>query len=280
MVDRVIRLVTEGLSGLPFVEGAALGGSRARGTHTERSDIDIGVYYRPGTLDMDALNLLAARLDDGHRTGLVTPPGSWGPWVNGGGWLTVGGCHVDLILRDVGRVEQAVEDAEQGIVAAHYQPGHPHGYVNVMYRGELAVCRLLYAKDDRLRALKAWAESYPAALRRSLVRVFLSEAEFTLTLVRAYAGTEDRYYFAGHVFRVVSCLNQVLFACGEAYCLNEKRAVALLESLGRAPDGYGAKVNALFEALGRSLFECRDLVERLFDEVKRIASETECCQSP
>ncbi|HEN8273905.1 TPA: nucleotidyltransferase domain-containing protein, partial [Enterococcus faecium] len=41
MVGNVIQIVTEKLSSLPFIEGIVLGGSRARGTHTENSDIDI-----------------------------------------------------------------------------------------------------------------------------------------------------------------------------------------------------------------------------------------------
>ncbi len=43
MVGNVIQIVTEKLSSLPFIEGIVLGGSRARGTHTENSDIDIGI---------------------------------------------------------------------------------------------------------------------------------------------------------------------------------------------------------------------------------------------
>ena len=38
MVGNVIQIVTEKLSSLPFIEGIVLGGSRARGTHTENSD--------------------------------------------------------------------------------------------------------------------------------------------------------------------------------------------------------------------------------------------------
>ena len=43
-------------------------------------------------------------------------------------------------------------------------------------------------------------------------------------------GVEDKYYIAGHVFRIISCLNQVLFACNNAYCINEKKAIKLLET--------------------------------------------------
>ena len=102
MVDNIIQLVREKLSSLSFIEGIVLGGSRARGTHTEDSDIDIGIYYHSESLDLDTINQLALELDDEHRSNLIAPPGAWGNWVNGGGWLIIQGYHVDLILRDIG----------------------------------------------------------------------------------------------------------------------------------------------------------------------------------
>ena len=48
--------------------------------------------------------------------------------------------------------------------------------------------------------------------------------------VKANAGAEDKYYIASHVFRIISCLNQALFACNNAYCNNEKKAIKLLET--------------------------------------------------
>ena len=68
----------------------------------------------------------------------------------GGGWLVMNGYHVDLILRDIKRVEQIIKDTEQGIVTANYQTGHPHGYISAMYRGELAISKIQYAKNESL----------------------------------------------------------------------------------------------------------------------------------
>ena len=62
------------------------------------------------------------------------------------------------------------------------------------------------------------------------LEMLTSEAEFSLMFVKANAGAEDKYYIAGHVFRIISCLNQVLFACNNAYCINEKKAIKLLET--------------------------------------------------
>jgi hypothetical protein len=43
----------------------------------------------------------------------VTRPGEWGPWVDGGGWLHVGGTAVDWLYRDLDRVRKSWEDARQ-----------------------------------------------------------------------------------------------------------------------------------------------------------------------
>ncbi|NLM84377.1 MAG: nucleotidyltransferase domain-containing protein [Clostridiales bacterium] len=272
MVDGIMRTAAEKLSSLPFVEAVVLGGSRARGTHSADSDIDIGVYYRADLFDLYAINRAAAELDDERRENLVVPPGGWGEWVNGGGWLVVGGYHVDLILRDIARVERIVEETERGVVTAHYQTGHPHGYISTMYRGELAICKVLYAKDARFFALKKRAEEYPAALRDALISFFLFEAEFSLTIMQANAASGDKYYAAGHLFRAVSCLNQVLFACNRAYCINEKKAVKMIASFPRKPKDYEKKVTRLFESLAGSLQECSALAGSLLSEVKNIAS--------
>ena len=191
MVGNVIQIVTEKLSSLPFIEGIVLGGSRARGTHTENSDIDIGIYYNSDSFDLTAINQIATELDDKNRNNLVVPPGAWGDWINGGGWLFINGYHVDLILRDIKRVEQIIKDTEQGIVTANYQTGHPHGYISAMYRGELAISKILYAKNESLCELKKQAEIYPTALKKSLMNFFIFEAEFSLMFVKANAGVEE-----------------------------------------------------------------------------------------
>lgn len=273
MVDKIIQDVAEKLSPLPCIEGIVLGGSRARGTHTANSDIDIGIYYDPDSLDLDAIDRIAAELDDEHRRNLVVPPGGWGPWVNAGGWLVTKGYHVDLILRDIRRVEQVMEDTEEGIVTANYQAGHPHGYISAMYRGELAISKVLYSKTDDFRELKKRAETYPMALQKAMISFFMFEADFSLLHAKANAGSGDRYYVAGCIFRSVSGLNQVLFACNKAYCINEKKAVKLIDSLERKPADYSGKVNRIFQALGDSLQRSCELTEELYSEVKEIVTE-------
>ena len=77
--------------------------------------------------------------------------------------------------------------------------GHPHGYISAMYRGELAISKIQYAKNESLCELKNQAEIYPGALKKSLINFFLFEAEFSLMFVKANAGAEDKYYIATEI---------------------------------------------------------------------------------
>ena len=53
----------------------------------------------------------------------------------------------------------------------------------------------------------------------------------------------------------------------------EKKAIKLLETFKYKPEKYAERVNHIFEVLGLSLFECYDMTEKLYKEVKEIATE-------
>jgi len=255
-MEQVLSSVVSLFSPIPCVRAIVLGGSRATGTADDRSDIDIGIYYDAQTLDLAALNEAAKALDSDHRTGLIGPPGSWGNWVNCGGWLTVHGVHVDLILRDIARVSQAICETDLGEISMHYQPGHPHAYLNVMYRGELAVSKTLYAAEGSFAALKARAKAYPDALAYALIGFFLFEAGFSRDHAKKAWENRDLYTLSGHLFRSISALNQALFAFNRTYCLNEKRAVTRADALTHAPKKYRLRTEEIFSnpASARSLY--------------------------
>lgn len=127
---------------IPGVVAVVLGGSRARGTHRPDSDIDLGLYYR-GDLEMTALRALAVQ-EAGEQAEL-TAPGGWGPWVDGGGWLTIDGRRVDWIYRDLDRVHRIWADCQEGRYEVGSQAGHPLRFYSHAYAGEFAtrVRRLL-----------------------------------------------------------------------------------------------------------------------------------------
>ncbi len=273
MVDTIIQLVREKLSSLSYIECIVLGGSRARGTHTEDSDIDIGIYYHSESFDLITINQLAAELDDEHRSNLIAPPGAWGNWVNGGGWLIIQGHHVDLILRDIKRVEQVMKDTNQGIVTANYQTGHPHGYISVMYRGELGISKILFARSGSFCELKKQAETYPSALQKGLTDFFMFEAGFSLMFAKDNIDKDDISYVCGHCFRSISCLNQVLFAMNEEYCINEKKAVRMIEDFKIKPSNYKERVDKVISLMSTDADCTRkgiDILEGLINEVESL----------
>ncbi|MXQ53131.1 nucleotidyltransferase domain-containing protein [Shimazuella alba] len=271
-VQEIIQDVKRKLEGVPGVVGIVLGGSRARGTHRENSDIDIGIYYdESADFDVNTLNKIATKMDDKHRTNLITSIGEWGPWVNGGGWLVIQGHHVDFIFRDINRVAQVIDDCIKGSITSHYQTGHPHAYLNVMYMGEISICKILADPANQIAELKAKTRPYPNSLQEAIIKWFIFEASFSLMFADKSADQDDVSYVAGHCFRTISSLNQVLFARNEEYCINEKKAVTIIERFKIKPIDYKKKVDQIFTLLSSS----KDNTKKAVDVLRDLVVDTE-----
>ncbi len=242
IVDEVKRV--EGVSAV------VLGGSRARGTHTPSSDIDLGIYYHPSRpLDLKELSEVAAKLDDAHRAELVTPIGGWGPWINGGGWLTIDACPVDFLYRDLEKVSTIIDDCLHEKVEIFYQPGHPNGFVSSIYLAEIAICQPLWDPAGVILELKKKVDPYPDSLRKALIQRFAWEINFSLAIARKSIERSDVAYAAGCCFRSVMCMLQVLFAINQKYWLNEKGAVALASTFAWRPRRFQSRVEESFGLL-------------------------------
>ena len=266
-MDAILEKIVDLLSGINGLEAIVLGGSQARDSQDSDSDIDIGLYYHQETIDWSQVEKQAQELDQEHRENLLAKPGEWGEWVNGGCWLMIENRHVDLILRDIAHVQKAIQEGQEGIVTPHYQVGHPHAYFNIMYMGELAVSKLLWHRDENIPQLKTIAEKYPQKLKERIIQQFFFEALFSQELAEKNATRDDVYYVVAHLIRSVSALNQVLFALNEQYCINEKKAVKMIDSFNVRPDSYKKKIDNIFYLSGLNLLEaCQDL-KQLIEEV-------------
>ncbi|MGW2249539.1 nucleotidyltransferase domain-containing protein [Kitasatospora sp. NPDC001660] len=232
----IIAAMAERLVGVPGVVGVALGGSRARGEHRPESDWDLGVYYR-GPLDLAALRSLAGPDVE------VAGPGDWGPWVNGGAWLTVDGVAVDWILRDLDRVERVWVDCREGRYEVGVQAGHPLGFWSPCYAGELALGRILADPSGELSGLQAELAAYPEPLRTALVGS-VWEAEFLVGGAAKGAARADVLYVSLCLSRAVGILVQALHADARRWCLNEKGALAA------TPPWFAARATALLTEVG------------------------------
>lgn len=272
----VEELLDEMVQRLRVVAGVAaivLGGSRARGTATLRSDIDLALYYTPeDPLDLDRLQQVAQAVDDEHRQGLLTSIGGWGQWINGGGWLYVRGMPIDLLYRDVHQVAANIQQCCAGTITIAYQPGHPHGFLTATYLAEVALCRVMWDPHDAVRGLKAQTAPYPPLLKRALIERFFWEASFALENARKGVPYADLVYVAGCCFRSVSCLEQTLFALNEQYWLNEKGALALAATFPLRPQRLVERVTDVFTTLSSHEDRLLAAIQSLIDLVDETAA--------
>lgn len=263
----LLEKIVAALSPVGGVTAIVLGGSRGRGVQHAASDYDIGLYYERA-LDIAALERAAVALNDdrarprfylsgeaGRRpptqpaSPLMTAIGGWGPWVNGGGWLTVDGEPVDLLYRDLARVRTVIAECSEGRFECAYHYGHPHGFISTIYAGEVATCRVLFDPEGAVAAAKASLAPYPEALRAAAMARFTDEARFFLAIAPKAAAKGDVTYVAGCAFRAASCLLQVVFAANREWLINEKGAVALADRFAVKPKDLRLRLEAAFAEL-------------------------------
>ncbi|MEU0083029.1 nucleotidyltransferase domain-containing protein [Streptomyces sp. NPDC006274] len=257
-MENTIEDMAERLVRTPGVRAVALGGSRARGSHRPDSDWDLGVYYRGG-VDTGALAALASGLTGGPVE--VAGPGGWGPWVNGGAWLSLDGVPVDWILRDLDRVERVWADCLAGRFETGAQPGHPLGFWSPAYAGEVALCRVLADPGGELTALREETREYPEPLRRALVDAAW-EAEFSVAAAAKSAGAGDTLHVSLCLSRAFGVLAQALYAQHRVWCLNEKGALAAAAAFEETPADFTERVAAALRGLDTAAVADADALVR------------------
>lgn len=275
-VETLIAEIVERVSRVEGVRAIVLGGSRARGTHTPDSDVDLGIFYSGDQpFDVATLNRIASELDDQHRSELVSELNAWGPWLNGGGWVSVGGREVDFIYRDIARIQRYIAACHSGLLEMVYQPGRPHGVSSALYMGEVALSRALWDPCGAFATLQAQAASYPPALKRAVVEKFAWEAGLSAKLGRNGISRADLSYVAGCCFRSVACLLQTIFALNEQHWINEKGAVDLAETFSLKPARLRERIENVFERLAPdalALESALGLLEELVHDTEELGT--------
>ena len=182
------------LGAIRGIRAVVLGGSHARGLARPGSDIDLGLLYSEATpFSIQSVRQLAEDVNDTHGP-VVTDFYGWGPWVNGGAWLTIGGQRVDFLSRSLEHMERVIAEAEAGRYELHYNQQPPFGLFSGAYLGEIAVCIPLFDPEARLEVLKRKVGNYPEALRHAVVQDYLWQAELGLTaFAPKFTGRSDAY---------------------------------------------------------------------------------------
>lgn len=235
------------------IRAVALGGSRARGTHRPDSDVDLGLYY-DGHVDRGALTELAEQW--AGRSVSIAAPGGWGPWVDSGAWLTVDGTAVDWILRDLRRVAEQCERARGGEFAFHPQAGHPLGFLDVAYAGEVATCVPLSDVNGLLSALAERVTPYPEPLRTALLNNAW-QADFLLDAAEKGARAMDVAYVALCLSTASMLLAHGWHAFARNWVTNEKGMVLGVARLPIDSRGFSGSVASTLQDIGSTPDELR-----------------------
>ena len=103
------------------------------------------------------------------------------------------GVAVDLILRDVTRVADQCARAARGEFAFHAQTGHPLGFLDIAYAGEIATCVPLCDPAGVIPELARIVTPYPEPLRAALI-ANMWQVDFLLNGAKKGVGRADVAY--------------------------------------------------------------------------------------
>ncbi|MFC4004986.1 nucleotidyltransferase domain-containing protein [Prauserella oleivorans] len=242
--DQFVTHVADRLAGLPAVHAVALGGSRARGTHTPDSDWDFAVYYR-GSFQPSDLRALGWE-------GEVFELGAWGGIFNSGAWLTIDGRHVDVHYRDLDAIEHELAEAGHGRFRWEPLAFHLAGIPSYLLLAELAGARVLHGSLPR--------PADPDALRTAAAQQWRQQASLTLRYAQdAFVRRGQATELAGALATAAMQMAHAVLARRGEWVTNEKR---LLARAGlRDVDAVIAGLRPEPEALEQALAEARTLLD-------------------
>lgn len=277
----LVSSLAERLGAIRGIRAVVLGGSYARGRAQPGSDVDLGLLYSDAApFSIQSVRELAEAVNDTPGP-VVTACYEWGPWVNGGAWLTIGGQRVDFIYRSVEHLERVIAEAEAGRYELHYAQQPPFGFFSGTYLGEVAACLPLFDPEGELDRLKRWVAGYPEALRQAVVQDYLWAAEFGLAaFARKFAARADGYGTAACLTRAVNQLVLVLFALNRKYLINDKTALAEVAEFERAPREFGPRVQEALAHLGMSPADLGDAVGNVAQLLGEIIDLTDGLYQP
>ena len=254
-----------------------MGGSFARGHATSKSDVDLVLFYDesqpPSPSRLNAI--LAALAPDAAPA--FTQVGEWGPWVNGGAWLSFAGQRIDVLYRSLQQSQRVLDDCSEGRWELHWSQQPPYGYFSPSFVEELGICVPLFDRSGTLAHLRAQARVYPDALQRRIVQDFLWSIEFNLSaFVPKYVAAADAYGFAGCASRICFQLVHVLYALNRQWPPPDRVALSRTAALSTRPADFEARVQDVLGHIGTSASAQTERAARLrelWNETVRLSGD-------
>jgi predicted nucleotidyltransferase len=269
------KLLDDFTSELKFIDGVkaiVLGGSYAVGLATEKSDLDIGIYYSEQShFDIEKIKTIANKFSNNDQP-TVTGFYEWGPWVNGGAWINTAKGEVDLLYKNIDQILKAIDNAKNGIWENNFEQQPPYGFSSIIFLAETHSCIPLYDPENVISKLKDSVKQYPQKLKQSVVQQSLWSAEFTIWQAEKFAGKTDMYNTVGCLTRAMYSIVSTLFALNEIYPMGDKRAIETVDKTKNKPINFTNKINAILSCDKKSLAENVRLLKLLFNETVELAN--------
>ncbi len=274
-INTFLQVLVDALIPVDGLLAIVLGGSVASGTQRPDSDIDVGLYYSVlAPLDIYHLRKIATNLND-FPDPEVTELEGWGPWVNGGAWLTIKGQRIDFLYRNIDFVSFIIDECNSGEIRYDYLQQPPYGFYSYVYCAETHLCRILHDPQQVIAHLKSKVAHYSAALQSSIINSYLWQAEFSLEVATKAARNDKVFYVAGCLTRIASCLVQVLYALNETYFISEKRHQRDVEQFSLKPQYFVVRLDAILGAIGD---DSHKLIATLTNAGSLLAEVKELCR--
>jgi predicted nucleotidyltransferase len=265
--QKTLDALVSDLSRVKGVKALVLGGSNATGTATERSDLDIGIYYSEvDPFKIEDVRMIAEKYSVSENL-TVTDFYGWGPWVNGGAWIETASGKVDFIYRNLEQVSSVIEKAKKGEWQNDFEQQPPYGFTSVIYLAETDVCLVLFDPEKDVAKLKEEVKVYPAALKETIVRQSLWSAEFAAWHADYFMEKNDIYSLMGCLTRGTKNFVNALFAINEIYPMGDKRALDILENARVKPSNLKIKIENIVCANKNTIGENIVLFKNLWSEI-------------
>jgi len=263
----------------PLLGGAyavGVGGSRAKGSSDEHSDLDLYLFAE----NLAGEEKIRAALSGVAELGRVEiggdPETLWGRNID----FRVNGGLVEVTVRSVAHIERIIADCSAGRLVAEPMVWTPGGFF--YHHAALADIASLRPLADPHGLIARWQErlaTYPPALRKAVIARHLPRASFWLENphYRSAIARADSPYTQSIVMNTIHDLMQVLYAVNERYYAGDKRLLSQAAALPVRPADLVEQVAWLVlpgsaatpELLERQRLALADLVAA----TKRLAGE-------
>lgn len=269
--QKLLNDITSALRQVDGVKAIVLGGSYATGMATESSDLDIGIYYSElNPFDIEMVRALAKIFADSDQP-TVTDFYEWGPWVNGGAWITTEIGEVDFLYKNIEQITRTIDNAQNGIWENSFEQQPPYGFSSIIFLSEIQSSLPLYDPFDVIKNLKKSIEQYPQKLKQAVIRQSLWSAEFTIWQAGKFAVKNDTFNTVGCLTRATKDIVTSLFAINELYPMGDKRAIAILAQSKIRPEDLPSRIDQILCCNKDTLSYSVSQLKELFDQTVSLA---------